>query len=166
MRNIITPFTSAIQVEYPWRYVPCKFSNQSGQRCHLNRLIMGSVCPCSKGCDASLDRRALSLRLLQPRRLEWHEITLPSLGHHDVCIQTLACAISIGSEVPVYRGDPMATEWLPSTDSRITRHAMKGGSYRHRRSFSDVASIPQDYNAGFECSAKNAGFHALDLRDD
>ena len=56
-----------------------------------------------------MGQRAKSLRLIQSRQLEWHMHDLPSLCSHEVLIKTISCAISIGSEVPVYRGDSRAS---------------------------------------------------------
>lgn len=55
-----------------------------------------------------MGQRAKCLRLIQSRQLEWHVHDLPSLDKHEVLIKTISCAISIGSEVPVYRGDSVA----------------------------------------------------------
>lgn len=54
-------------------------------------------------------QRTKSLRLMQSRQLEWHEHDLPPLDDHEVLIKTMACAVSIGSEIPVYRGDSLTT---------------------------------------------------------
>ncbi|PSR29661.1 MAG: alcohol dehydrogenase [Sulfobacillus benefaciens] len=54
-------------------------------------------------------RRTKSLRLMRSRELEWHEHDLPPLDDHGVLIKTMACAVSIGSEIPMYRGDSLAT---------------------------------------------------------
>jgi len=45
-----------------------------------------------------------SLLVTGPRHLAWEERTLPSLGAHDVLVETRAGAISIGSELPHYLG--------------------------------------------------------------
>lgn len=52
-----------------------------------------------------MGQKAKSLRLIESRQLEWHVHDLPSLSNHEILIKTVSCAISIGSEVPVYRGD-------------------------------------------------------------
>jgi alcohol dehydrogenase len=49
--------------------------------------------------------RARSLYLTAPRRVEWVEEELPQPEPGDVLVRTLAGAISIGTELPQYRGD-------------------------------------------------------------
>jgi alcohol dehydrogenase len=46
-----------------------------------------------------------SLYLIAPHTLKWQQETLPRLGVYDVLLETLAGSISIGSELPQYRGD-------------------------------------------------------------
>jgi alcohol dehydrogenase len=46
-----------------------------------------------------------SLLLHAPRRLTWQAETLSPLGPRDVLVRTIAGAISIGTELPLYRGD-------------------------------------------------------------
>lgn len=48
--------------------------------------------------------RSRSLLLVAPRRLEWVAAELPPLGAGDLLIETRAGAVSIGSELPRYRG--------------------------------------------------------------
>lgn len=50
-----------------------------------------------------------SLKLFGPRELHWVEEGLPGLQSHEVLVRTIACAISIGSELPVYRGGHIGT---------------------------------------------------------
>ncbi len=47
---------------------------------------------------------ARSLLLMAPQHLEWVSAELPPLGVQDVLVQTRTGAISIGSELPRYRG--------------------------------------------------------------
>lgn len=47
---------------------------------------------------------ARSLLLTAPQHLEWVSAELPPLGAYDVLVQTRTGAISIGSELPHYRG--------------------------------------------------------------
>lgn len=49
--------------------------------------------------------RAESLLLVGPRRLAWVAEDLPPPGPDEVMVQTIAGAISIGTELPLYRGD-------------------------------------------------------------
>jgi alcohol dehydrogenase len=49
-------------------------------------------------------RTTSRLWLTAPRSLAWITEELPSVGPHDVLVQTCAGAISIGSELPRYRG--------------------------------------------------------------
>jgi alcohol dehydrogenase len=46
-----------------------------------------------------------SLLLLAPRHLAWHVEALPSLGSRDVLLRTIAGAVSVGTELPLYRGE-------------------------------------------------------------
>lgn len=46
-----------------------------------------------------------SLQLVAPQQLSWTTETSPPLGPHDLLLKTLTSAISIGTEVPHYRGD-------------------------------------------------------------
>ena len=48
---------------------------------------------------------AKSLLLYDPQTLKWNEDMLPIVGDDDVIIETIAGAISIGSEMPRYRGN-------------------------------------------------------------
>ncbi len=48
--------------------------------------------------------RSQSLLLTAPERVEWVEQDLPVLGSHDLLVETRAGAISIGTELPQYRG--------------------------------------------------------------
>ncbi len=47
---------------------------------------------------------AKSLNLYGPRTLNWSEDMLPLVGDDDVVVETIAGAISIGSELPRYTG--------------------------------------------------------------
>ena len=46
-----------------------------------------------------------SLQLLAPGQLAWVPETLPPLGPHDLLLETQTRAISIGTELPHYRGN-------------------------------------------------------------
>lgn len=46
-----------------------------------------------------------SLLLIAPRQLQWFEEELPAPAEGEVLVQTIAGAISLGSEIPQYRGD-------------------------------------------------------------
>ncbi|GCE06862.1 zinc-dependent alcohol dehydrogenase [Dictyobacter aurantiacus] len=50
------------------------------------------------------------LCLLAPGQLAWLNEELPPLGPQDVLVRTSATAISIGSELPVYRGDARTSD--------------------------------------------------------
>lgn len=50
-----------------------------------------------------------SLQLVAPQQLAWTTETLPPLGPHDLLLETQTGAISIGTEVPHYRGDSRGT---------------------------------------------------------
>ncbi|WP_338257207.1 zinc-dependent alcohol dehydrogenase [Dictyobacter halimunensis] len=50
------------------------------------------------------------LCLLAPARLAWLTEELPPLGPQDVLVRTSTTAISIGSELPVYRGDARTSD--------------------------------------------------------
>jgi alcohol dehydrogenase len=49
--------------------------------------------------------RCHSLLLVAPRTLEWYEEDLPQPGAHQVLVRTIAGAISVGTELPLYRGE-------------------------------------------------------------
>jgi alcohol dehydrogenase len=49
--------------------------------------------------------RAESLLLTDPRQLVWSAEELPLLGPHDLLLRTIAGAISMGTEMPLYRGN-------------------------------------------------------------
>ncbi len=51
-----------------------------------------------------------SLLLTGPRQLKWVNENLPPLQPHEVLIQTIAGAISIGSELPLYCGTARSSE--------------------------------------------------------
>lgn len=53
---------------------------------------------------ASERLRSRSLMLMAPERLEWAERDLPALGPVDLLVETRAGAISLGTELPLYRG--------------------------------------------------------------
>lgn len=46
-----------------------------------------------------------SLLLFGPRRLQWVENALPTLGEDEILVRTTYGAISMGTELPPYRGD-------------------------------------------------------------
>ncbi len=50
-----------------------------------------------------------SLNLIAPQQLAWTPDTLPPLGPHDLLLETQAGAISIGTELPHFRGDSRGT---------------------------------------------------------
>lgn len=54
-------------------------------------------------------RTTSRLYLAAPRRLAWITEELPPLGPHDVLVSTSTGAISIGSELPLYRGNSRAS---------------------------------------------------------
>jgi len=56
------------------------------------------------GTAAAVPRHARSLLLTGPSQLRWVEEELPPLGAEDLLVETRAGAISIGSELPRYRG--------------------------------------------------------------
>ncbi|MBD0323982.1 MAG: hypothetical protein ICV72_11445 [Aldersonia sp.] len=45
-----------------------------------------------------------SLMLVAPRRLVWTTDDVPSLGSGELLIETRTGAVSIGTELPLYRG--------------------------------------------------------------
>lgn len=51
---------------------------------------------------------ARSLLLIGPRQLDWSESALPALGSGEVLVQTIAGAVSVGAEVPMYSGSDSA----------------------------------------------------------
>lgn len=53
-----------------------------------------------------------SLLLIAPRHLEWLSEDLPPLQPHEVLVQTTTGAISIGSELPLYRGTARSSELI------------------------------------------------------
>src|SRR5437868_8785658 len=54
--------------------------------------------------------QARSLLLTAPRQLEWVTENLPPLQSNEVLVQTSAGAISIGAELPQYRGTALSSE--------------------------------------------------------
>jgi alcohol dehydrogenase len=70
------------------------------------------------------DMQRHSLLLTALRQLEWVSEVLPSLEPHEVLIQTTAGAISIGSELPIYRGTARSTE--PIRYPRMTGYESAG----------------------------------------
>src|SRR5574337_418882 len=50
------------------------------------------------------NHNARCLLLTAPHRVEWFSALLPPLGARDILVQTRTGAISIGSELPRYRG--------------------------------------------------------------
>lgn len=65
-----------------------------------------------------------SLLLLAPRRLEWVGEPLTAPGEGELLVETLAGAISVGSELPLYRGDERASR--PTTYPRMTGYESLG----------------------------------------
>lgn len=63
-------------------------------------------------------RTSYSFYLSSPHTLIGQEETLPSLGAHDVLLETIAGSISIGTELPQYRGDERTSN--PITYPRMT----------------------------------------------
>ena len=72
--------------------------------------------------DAAVRRR--SLLLTAPRRLRWTAEELPPLWDDEVLVRTAAGAISIGSELPLYRGT--ARSGGPATYPRMTGYESVG----------------------------------------
>lgn len=46
-----------------------------------------------------------ALLLVAPRTLAWHAAALPPIGSDQVLLRTIAGAVSVGSELPLYRSD-------------------------------------------------------------
>ena len=65
-----------------------------------------------------------SLLLTAPKTLEWLTETLPPLQPHEVLVQTTSGAISIGAELPQYRG--VARHNQPLTYPRMTGYESIG----------------------------------------
>lgn len=63
-------------------------------------------------------RKARSLLLVAPNRVAWVESSLPELGADDVEVRTIAGGISIGTELPLFRGHSRASQ--PVTYPRMT----------------------------------------------
>lgn len=59
-----------------------------------------------------------SLLLVAPWQLEWVEEELPALMPNEVLVQTIAGAVSVGSELPLYRGDHRGSQ--PISYPRMT----------------------------------------------
>lgn len=59
-----------------------------------------------------------SLLLTAPRELRWVEEALPALGPDDILVATRTSAISLGTEIPHYRGDSRGSH--PDTYPRMT----------------------------------------------
>lgn len=53
--------------------------------------------------------RSRSLTLLGPRELRWTEHDISMVEPHQVLVRTIACSISNGSEIPIYKGDCLDT---------------------------------------------------------
>ncbi|MBF6590135.1 MAG: zinc-binding alcohol dehydrogenase [Ktedonobacterales bacterium] len=53
--------------------------------------------------------RRSSLLLLAPRQVAWIQEELPPLQPHEILLETRAGAISVGSELPLFRGDARAS---------------------------------------------------------
>ena len=53
-----------------------------------------------------------SLYLTAPYTLIWKEETLPPLARHEILLETIAGSISIGTELPQYRGDERSNDPL------------------------------------------------------
>lgn len=68
--------------------------------------------------------RAESLVLTRPRRLEWLTEELPDLAAGEALVQTIAGAISIGTELPLYRGDARHSQ--PPRYPRMTGYESLG----------------------------------------
>lgn len=81
-----------------------------------------------------------SLLLIAPKQLQWITETLPPLQPDEVLVQTTTGAISIGAELPQYRG--IARSSAPPTYPRMTGYESLGiiiscGSAVHRLSIGD-----------------------------
>ncbi len=53
---------------------------------------------------------AESLQLIAPRKLKWFAKSLPVLGPQDLLVQTVATAVSVGTELALFRGDARLTD--------------------------------------------------------
>lgn len=68
--------------------------------------------------------RGRSLLLVAPRRLVWTTDELPPLGPDELLVRTRVGAVSIGTEVPLYRGDSRNS--APATYPRMTGYESVG----------------------------------------
>ena len=59
-----------------------------------------------------------SLMLTSPRQLQWVARELPPVGPRDLLVETRTGAVSIGSELPHYRGTSRNS--APATYPRMT----------------------------------------------
>lgn len=73
---------------------------------------------------SALSVRRRSLLLAAPHRLRWATEKLPPPRDDEVLVQTTAGAISIGSELPLYRGT--ARSGAPATYPRMTGYESVG----------------------------------------
>lgn len=65
-----------------------------------------------------------ALVVTAPRTLQWVEEELPPVGPNDVLVETSSGAISIGAELPEYRGDARSN--APATYPRMTGYESLG----------------------------------------
>lgn len=65
-----------------------------------------------------------SLLLVAPGRLEWTPDALPEPGPHEVVVRTVAGAVSIGTELPQYRGNER--QIVPRAYPRMTGYESLG----------------------------------------
>lgn len=68
--------------------------------------------------------RSQSLVLIAPEQMEWVERDLPPIGERDVLVETRSGAMSIGTELPLYRG--VARSSAPARYPRMTGYESVG----------------------------------------
>lgn len=74
--------------------------------------------------NRTADRRRRSLLLAGPGNLVWREEALPAVGEGAVLVETTAGAISVGSELPLYRGYARSSQ--PASYPRMTGYESLG----------------------------------------
>lgn len=65
-----------------------------------------------------------ALLLIAPRQLRWVEEVLPPIGPHDLLVETRVGAVSLGAELPQYRGDARSS--APLSYPRMTGYESLG----------------------------------------